>query len=65
MTDRRLFVVEVSKQGYAPSVINTAMAFCLDRQNGLTASIEYARPNNYSPPLVGALLRCESRGTSE
>lgn len=58
--DRKLLDIELSREGFAPSVINTAMAFCLDSDDGLTASIEYARPYNYCPPLVGALLRCES-----
>ena len=60
--DRQAFKVLKGNGGYGPQVLISAIEFAGDQQFGLHRSIEFAEPNNYCPPVVGALINAQKAG---
>ena len=48
--------VTPARSGYAPQVLSAAISFADDVGEGLTKAICYADPDNYCPPITGALI---------
>ena len=60
--DRQALNISMGNGGYGPQVLVSAIEFAGDQQFGLHRSIEFAGPNNYCPPIVGALINAQKTG---
>ena len=60
--DRQVLNISTGNGGYGPQVLVSAIEFAGDQQFGLHRSIEFAEPNNYCPPIVGALINAQKAG---
>lgn len=47
--------------GYAPRVLKTGIKYAVFEETGISQSIEYAGFNNYSPPVVGAIVNVRTQ----
>ena len=54
--DQKIFNIPMGKSGYGPEALVSAIEFAGDWKSGLARSIEFATPNNYCPPIVGAFI---------
>ena len=54
--EQEVFKIPMGNSGYGPEVLVSAIEFAGDWKSGLARSIEFATPNNYCPPIVGAFI---------
>jgi hypothetical protein len=54
--EQKVFDIPMGNSGYGPEVLVSAIELVGEGKSGLARSIEFAGPNNYCPPVVGALI---------
>lgn len=58
--EQKVFKIPIGNSGYGPEVLVSAIELSGNGKSGLTRSIEFAEPNNYCPPIVGALINAKT-----
>jgi len=54
--EKKVLNTPMGNSGYGPEVLVSAIELAGNGKSGLARSIEFAGPNNYCPPITGALL---------